>query len=284
MSDQNRLMDQEESGNSDPDNSQRGIYLYGIGLSEGLDVESLESESEDLFAIQTDGLAAIVREVDLNQFSEESLKKKASDRQWLIEQAQKHHAVIAALHERSTVMPATFGSVYESVDTISAALAVQASDLRGQLAEIQDTDEWAVHVFFVAEGAVDRVLERDPDLKRLVQQLEDASEGRSYMLRRQVQARTQAALEQYQDELVAGVFQALGPRTVIIQPEEIKSSRQDSERGEQISRASLLVNRAEREAFLGEAERIHCEYEHIDLEITGPWPPYSFASLPEKRD
>lgn len=284
MSRHDHQIAQEQMSNPETDHPEQGIYLYGIGLAEGPAAAPALSERDDLFTIQSDDLVAYVRQVSLDQYSEEAMKKNASDQQWLIDQAREHHAVIAGIHERSTIMPATFGSVYDSVDTVRQALTSRADEISQRLSTICESDEWAVRIYFVAEGALDRVLERDPDLKRLAQQLSDASEGRSYMLRRQVQSRTQAALEQYQDELVDSVFRDFEPHTVIIQPEELKDHGGDSNRGEQISRSSLLVRREDRERFLSEAERIHVEIEHIELEITGPWPPYSFATLPAERD
>lgn len=48
--------------------------------------------------------------------------------------------------------------------------------------------------------------------------------------------------------------------------------------------AAYLLQTAKREAFSEAVERLAGRHPAIQLHVSGPWPPYSFAGLDQARD
>src|SRR4051794_10757587 len=66
-----------------------------------------------------DGLVAVVSPVDLD---EEALRRNLEDLEWLDRTARIHHAVVAALAEDHTVVPAQLATVYRGETGLRAML------------------------------------------------------------------------------------------------------------------------------------------------------------------
>ena len=262
---------------------ERGIYIYGFGLSRDSDI-ILKQKGDEIAAIVSGEIVAFARTVDLAQYSEDALKERANDQEWLISEAQHHHQIITDIHRTAPILPGKFGSAYATEDDVREAIDRSRASIIERLDSVQGCDEWAVHVYLEDVDLTQAVLENDPELARLADQLSEASEGRNYMLRQRIQSRLRDAIEQYELELADAALDELRSFAVEVQYESPREPEAVPDGETEIARASMLVPRDRAEDFIEQAELTNRTAVEIWLQITGPWPAYSFAQVENEEE
>ena len=242
----------------------RGLYLYAVvpadthidGVPPGVG-----DRQSDL--IRHEDLGLVAHEVDLADLAR--LNEPSADPGQLAELAQRHDRVVRAAMEAATaVLPFRLGTVLADRQSARQFLVERWEDLRRGLGRLTNCEEWGVTVR--AEGSSEPQQTRSgstPDrpgtayLTRRRQQLDDAES------RRRTRSARAAEIDEALHEL--SVDSAHGPkRGVTVLLDE-----------------TYLVRRPETSAFLDAVDRCGARLcgEGIELRLTGPWPPYSFARL-----
>lgn len=263
------------------DQEGEGTYLYGIGLASSVaDQSRLDAtlEGNDLRTVRHGDLVAFVRSVPLAEFSEQRIQERLQDQEWLMYAVQHHHQVIADLSAQIALLPSSFGAVYETDDAVTDSLTADEEPLVTRLHEVAGCDEWALHIFRDEAGVRERVLEADPELNRMSQELESAPTGRAYLLRQQLEKRLTQAIEEQQLAVADAVLEQVEQHTRGIQVEEPRTSGESESGDVEIARASLLVPAEQSEAMLEALNAAAESTPGIRVELSGPWPVYSFAS------
>jgi hypothetical protein len=260
-----------------------GLYLYGIVNAPDVTSEPFEMTSADGSAIRamcSGDLAAIVRNVLLDDFSEERLRGRLSDGDALARLVHEHHQVVASIHERYAMLPAKFGSIYASEQDLARALRDGANQLLARLDLVYGCDEWALHLFGTRSAVGERAVESDPELQAMRDEIDAAAPGRGYMLRQRFETRLREVAEREETRLVELVFNAIYPD--VAHRLQLDAARQNApgvDEQPELARASLLVRREKTDDFLERAESIAVSMPEIRIEVSGPWPVYSFAKL-----
>ena len=278
-----------------------GWYLYGITRrgalattqpergngargTAALALDLRRDEGEPVQVLDCGALAAIVRRVPLAQFSEEALHARHDDTAWFAEMAHRHNEVIAALHQKQTILPAKFGSVYARAEDVQTAVAEAQEALLAQLERVVGCDEWAVHVYADRAAIAQRVAAEHPTMQQLQQELTAAPPGRAYLLQRELDEEHAAAIEQVLRELPQAAYEHLAARAVAGRMTQPARSTPNAQGEIEVLRAAFLVRRANADTFQAELrsyvegrDGVHCEY-------SGPWAPYSFAVPTEEEE
>jgi hypothetical protein len=169
----------------------------------------------------------------------------------------RHQRVVGALAAKITVLPARFGTVFVSEDSLQSHIAEQKPTLAKRLKHLDGADEWGVKLFRRAQAAA----------------TVDASSGADYLRQK------------------AAFLKKDGPREldadVVAFAKALQSVARDSGPAGKVSsgqsdlewQASFLVPRSRRKQW----DAVLKEYAsrwgvHREIECTGPWPPYSFVS------
>jgi Gas vesicle synthesis protein GvpL/GvpF len=249
------------------------VYLYAVG-----DVELAESSASSLPAgvggasvrfVVADNLAAAVSSVDAVQFSEEALKRSFEDLHWLEDTARAHHAVVDALAERHPVAPLRLATIYLADDKVAALLGEQAPSLSSALERVRGRAEWGVKAFAAPRSDA-------PDTSPASA---SAGPGASYLLRRRAE-RDRAQLGQTQARDAAErAYGRLAELAVASRRYPPQDARLTGYQAEMVLNAAFLVD----DAGATELTREISEWDTavLRLELTGPWAPYSFATLDE---
>lgn len=256
------------------------VYLYGIGLvPTELDRDVLQ-EVVDQAGIQVrfaGELAAFIREAPASEFSEETLNARMQDQEWLMRQVQHHHHVVAAIANQLPLLPATFGTLYATEESLLASLRGDAELLRGRLERIAGCDEWALHMYQIESGIRELVLEEDAELRRMSEDLKDAQPGRAYLMGQQLERRLTRAVEERQLATAESVLNDIRRFARDIQLEEPRSETGPTQEDTEVVRAALLVPRETSEELLDTLNRVAEAVPGVRVEVSGPWPVYSFA-------
>ncbi len=260
--------------------SEDGWYLYGITRHEsgGESANVVSVPGQSVQVLECENIAAIVSPVSTDDFSAETLAARAEDIGWLESVVRAHNEVIAAVHARQTILPAKFGSVYTGLPDLKVALEQMQEPLLRQLEQLEGTDEWAVHVYADRSMAREYVAAHDAGTVALERELNSARPGRAYFLQRKLKDYIATATENALNGLAQTAFDDLSAHAVAAQVNPPGQAGVDSTRVE-VLRAAFLVSRTDSDNFLGAAENLRDDEEGLDVEVTGPWPPYSFARI-----
>ena len=216
------------------------------------------------------GLSVLVSSLDSDRYGPEVWRDRGQDPAWLAQVATEHHAVLQAAIEQADLLPLRLPSVYLDHESVERALAADASSLGARLAALQGQVEVAAKVFLDAAAASRAAPE--PGAPRT---------GRDYLARKAAQKTDQEQARERRRQAVVALHEALDAAST----HSVLSPAQDaslSGRPEpMLLNAAYLVPRTELEEFGRRGQQLAGEVagQGLVLELSGPWPPYSFTTL-----
>lgn len=234
-------------------------------------------------------LWAVVQDVPADHYSEEALRERLSEPATLERCVRDHHAVVTAFAARGGAIPLPLATLYHSEERCRAALAVDVPRFERTLERITGRNEWAVKVNLLAGRKLDPQTPQTPQEPPAGGDEKPAPSGRAYLARLRERGqerddRRQRALEAA--ELLDRAVLSIADATVRRRPHGAEIVGRDRT---QIMNAAYLVPERSGAEFNALLDRLRAapEFEACELEVTGPWVPYSFvdaASLAETQD
>jgi hypothetical protein len=240
-----------------------GWYVYGVAAQQ----DGLEAIAK---VVGRGRLAALVAEVPLDEYGEETLRERLNDRAWLEEKARAHEEVLQAVAEFAPVVPLRFGTIYDELADVEELLDTRAPSFESALERVRGRVELGVKAWADPARLAAAIGAEEPTG-------EEAS-GRAYLQRRQreqqlaaeVSARCVELGEEAHRRLLAVAVDGVANRP---QPREL-TGRDET----MILNGAYLVPTGD--AALGaEVQRLAAEHEPLGItyELTGPWPPHNFV-------
>lgn len=242
-----------------PPESDSVLYLYGFtrdrdraaapsvpGIDGSARVESLPCS----------GLRCWVSSVSRAEFADR-LNEKMEDLEWLAGASVRHQRVVSEIARHAAVVPARFGTVFLGENSLAADVRRRRRQLESAFRRISGADEWGVKVFTVSEPV----------------QPVAASSGREYLQKKSVLLRSRA--QRAADPEVESFATDLSRVASDAAPAgKISSGQADLEWA-----GSFLVPRRRRKQWQSALDRWAAQWQgRRRIEVTGPWPPYSFVS------
>ncbi|MBD0330259.1 MAG: GvpL/GvpF family gas vesicle protein [Thermoleophilia bacterium] len=252
-----------------------GVYVYGVLPAKTASVPPDLVGLDDRHRVTVcahEGLAAIVSRVALDEFGEERLRDNLARPEWLEQRVRGHERVLEAFLEAPALLPLRFGAIFRGDEQVQAMLAENADAFAAALERMRGRREWSVKAF------VDR--------QALIEQLAASGgagggargEGHAYFARKQrerdARERAHTVAAALAEELHETLAEAASADTYL-------PARSDAP--DLVLNAAYLVERAQESSFLRVVQEAARERQPggMRVEITGPWPPYSFVGRDE---
>ena len=253
-------------------------YLYCLARSGALtaiDGPGLDAE-HPLDLIRVKDIVAVVGTVRADDFVGAPAEARMSDLAWVGPRACRHEAVIERAMRVSPVVPARFAALFSSREILAAWLDAHHDAISIALDRFADHEEWAVKGTLDRRKAEARFL--DAALARQGGAL-SSSPGRRYFEERRIQAGIGQELDAWLKEVSAGIARALLEHAVELREREVVSGGAPDEAGARILNWAFLVPRGSVGDFEARVQRISAEHalHGLVLDLSGPWPPYSFC-------
>ena len=248
----------------DPAQFSEGRYVYCVvgadapesetGDAPAFETEGVEGES--VYTVEVDGIAALVHECE-SLYDSDDLDVV---HEWLLD----HQAVVDEAGEAfGTPLPFRFDTIVrgdddavrEWLDEIREELEVHLDDLAGYW-------EYRVEIVRTGEPVLD-----DARLDELCEQVEDAGEGRAFLLEKQLENRRRELRREHDEEIASNAQERLEP---------LAREIERSEGTDAVGSFSLLVHEDDEETAGKQLDAV-ADHEGIEVRFTGPWPPYSFV-------
>ena len=256
---------------------EQGRYLYCVVRADGgtegdesLDVGGIDGEEP--YLIVEGGVGAVVHACESVYDSDDMRQIK----EWLVA----HQLVVDAAGEAfGTPLPFRFDTILKGDDdAVADWLRESRDDLAGHLDDLAGCWEYRIGVVRTGDDEAD-LADADERLAELREEIDEAGEGRRFLLEKQYDQRL-AELRRGRDEdlgddlrerLVPLVreLETLGRPSVSM--EGMESPAEDA-----VVRLSILAE-ADREDEIGAELDEVAALPGIEVRFTGPWPPYSFA-------
>jgi hypothetical protein len=212
-------------------------------------------------------LTAVVSSVDLGEFGEAALRRNLENLAWVEQTARRHDEIVRRVAAITTALaPFRLVTIYRSDDAARDRLEELYDDLVRALDRVDRRSEWSVKAFCrVQPGA------SVPSAP--------AGSGIAYLERRRAEIREQREAVTEQQLLADQLFWDLVPAAAATRRLSAQDQRLSGRRETMALNVAFLVDDDRSTDFFELVDAIRTRYPSLDVEVNGPWPPYSFAVL-----
>jgi hypothetical protein len=256
-----------------------GVWAYAITEHGAADVCGLTGVGgAQVRPAPAAGLTVLVSDVDLAEYGEAALRRNLEDLAWLEQVARAHHYVIEEAARLFPVLPMRLATVYSSDAGLAAALDGRREDLHAALRRVGGRVEWGVKAYAAAGQDDDgRVRADEPDASDGT----GGGAGLAYLRRRRAQlsarhdARRSAAAGA---QAVHADLSGHAERARLYPPQ---AAQHTGNRDPMLLNAAYLLEARRAAGFASAVEAAAAAHDELRVELTGPWPPYSFTGETE---
>jgi hypothetical protein len=241
-----------------------GVYTFAVVPATATVSDLPPIPDVHLRLIDADGVAAVAEQVDVTDFESPRLERNLADPAWLEHMVRQHEQVVEALLDRMPVLPMRFGSIFSDETALRAMLTRHVERLSELLRAVDGRVEWGVRLY----------LDRDAMVRELAPTAETATTGADYLRRRRDALQAQDHVQDLAGELADLVHRelsALAVDAVVLDPSRSEPTA--------LLNAAYLVDRAVAAEFLARASDLDRAHAGCSLNVTGPWPAYSFTRI-----
>lgn len=247
-------------------------YLYAVAADHGSErpESDLTGVAGAAVRVLTRGdLRAYVSTVPLSQFGEEALRRNLEDLAWLEATARAHHAVVDAVARAGPTGPVRLVTVYSGDQQVYDLLAERAAEFSDVLAGIAGRREWGVKAYAAAEAA--------PEETAAAEGAGRKRPGTAYLQRRQHSLRVRDEARRRALSLAEQLYAELARIAAASRRHPPQDPQLSGRTDWMIINASFLVDDSRAAGFRSVVARSTSP--ELDVQLTGPWAPYSFATL-----
>lgn len=257
----------------------RGVYLYGFtSAATRVGGELQGIDHADVYTLVEDDLAAVVSDVALDGRPWGIGPDGEPDLALLAPHFEEHEQVLEAVLAQGTVLPARLGTTYRSAEDVRQLLRGQPRSIHQVLERLEGKVEWGLTVTWDSQLAAGNDHDDAESAPSTMPQPTTAP-GRAYLGKREADKARAERLEERRHTLSVALHQAVAATATasVVHP----LGHRGRAASDTLLRSSYLVDAGERPRF--EAAIVAGLESGADLglkgDLTGPWPPYNFATL-----
>ncbi|MDQ4115005.1 MAG: GvpL/GvpF family gas vesicle protein [Actinomycetota bacterium] len=250
--------------------------VHAYGLIQGDEPRPMPDHGiadADIRTVPFNGLEVVVSDLPAASFGEAVWAEHGEDSGWVTPVAAAHHEVLQHLVEHGDVLPLQLPGIYPSDEAMIAALDSSRGDLERAWRFLAGHVEWSLQVFPTSSPRAPEALA--------------PRSGREYLERRRSQQGARDEQRRQRELLVTDTHEALAREATASVVRAPLDSAVTGREEPMLLNNAYLVPRHEEQRFLQAAEEHHHQLvatAGMRIEVTGPWPPYSFVGAGMQRD
>jgi hypothetical protein len=258
----------------------RGVWVYAV--AERVAVTPLSKLTGvgggAVRTVEAAGLTAVAEDVNLAEFGEEALRRNLEDLSWLEATARAHHRVIDLVAQQGPLVPMRLATVYRSEANVVTVITDQSAEFRAALERISGREEWGVKAYAARrhEPAASEASTGSPG--------PGTGAGAAYLQRRRHQLAAQKDARRDVLASAGAIHHELSRYAAGTRVHPPQSAQLTGTKEPMILNGAYLLDEARGEDFAATVSALGERHPGVRLELTGPWPPYSFAGIGEKED
>ncbi|MFB9238813.1 GvpL/GvpF family gas vesicle protein [Plantactinospora siamensis] len=227
--------------------------------------------------VRAGGLAAVVSTVDLAEYGAEPLRRNLEDMSWLESVARAHHGVIDAVARLGPVVPARLATVYLDDERVAGTLVEHRRAVADALDRVSGRVEWGVKAY--AAPAAANPAGSPGAGARGAARAGAGGAGRAYLLRRRAQLTATEDAERTAAEDADRLHGTLRRVAAEVRRHPPQDGRLSGRSEWMVLNGAYLVDAEHADEFAESVRGLAPDHPGIRVELTGPWPPYSFTEL-----
>lgn len=266
--------------------AQHGLYAYGlVGLyPEQLDILGIDKKHK-VYPVVGRELCVMVSKIDIDTFQSQvkdlvsALTKTTGTADSGTEEIlQAHEDVVDTLMKSTTVVPFKFGTILKDETAASKMLQDDEEKFKQLLAKFSGRAEWGLKVYADYQEFIKYMLHIEPKFKDLEEKREKLSRGAAYLLGKKREEELKNDVVARLAKVTEVIFQELGKDAYTAKLNNTLPQKMSGKKKEMILNTVYLVERENAACFCRQGERLTEQYTPmgLELEVSGPWPPYSF--------
>jgi hypothetical protein len=246
-----------------------GVWVYAIADHAGGDAFLPAGVAgAPVRAMTAAGLTVLASNVDLAEFGEAALRRNLENLAWLEEVARAHHHVVDATARLFPVLPARFATVYHGDASLVAAFAERGDQLRATLARVGGRMEWGVKVYAVPKPT---------GARPIVARSAEPGPGMAYLKRRRSEISAKRESSRTAVASAREVHVELSGHAAHTRLYPPQASALSGTKEPMLLNAAYLLDAGGAAGFASAVADAASAHPDLRLDLTGPWPPYSFA-------
>ncbi len=252
--------------------SKTGCYLYAV--TRGVETADLSAvtglRAAHIRLIEHRGLAAVVSDVDLDEFGEAGLRQNLEDLRWLEEVARGHHAVVHAVATKGPTAPLRMATICLTDDAVRARLDEWHDALEDALRRVEGRMEWSVKAY---------APRLNPNAEPSSADTSGPGAGTAYLVRRKAAIAEREAGVRAAEAEAEELHAALSRHSAASRRLPPQDRKLTGHQGTMTLNAAYLVENDRAAVFRAAVHELDDEHPAVRLDLRGPWPAYSFAVL-----
>jgi len=268
--------------------TERGCWVYAVTDQDpAQDLSQLTGVAgTKVRPVRAAGITALISDVDLDEFGADALRRNLENMEWLERTARAHHEVIDAASRVLPLLPMRLATVYSGETMLADTLEARREDFLAALEQVGGRVEWGVKAYAQPQpgrgasrgdddaGAADAPGESTPAESGAPG---GSGAGMAYLKKRRAQM---TARQDAQRDAVTGardVHAGLARKAAQARLHPPQSPQLSGERTPMLLNAAYLLGQSEGTGFADAVAAAAAAHPELRVELTGPWPPYSFA-------
>lgn len=253
-----------------------GVWLYAVTTAD--DAEGVGAltgvAGETVRTVVSGSLAAIVGSVPLEVFGEQPLTGHLEDLDWLAATARAHDAVVSATVGRGPTVPLRLATVFLDDERVRDLLDERRTNFEAALTLVSGRTEWGVKAYGDRGALTAAVAEA-----RAASEGNAKGAGAAYLARRRAQLSAQETVERDAAQRADTIHTRLVHQAAAGRRQATTDPALSGRRDWMVLNGTYLVDNDRADDFAATVDALGNEFPGIRLELTGPWPPYSFAGV-----
>lgn len=258
------------------------IYLYCVTNempSVGAIIWAIHKLPIQLQYVHQNGLYAVICKVSAQEFSEDNLKKKLNDMEWLKTNVIMHEKIIERIMESTCVIPFKFGTLFNSEDNLKTMLEEYAETFKESLNNLKDKEEWGVKIYCDTDKLKNNINQNEEEILKIERELKVSSPGKAFLLKKKKETLITGLTDKKLNEYAMDSFEELKNQSISIYINKLLPVGTGEKKEEMILNSVFLIYTNKVLNFINTVENLKTKYKAkgISFDCTGPWPPYNFC-------
>jgi hypothetical protein len=217
-------------------------------------------------------IGAVLSEVAWEEFCGEAAEARLQDLAWLAPRVCRHEAVVEEVMRRTPVLPARFATLFTSFDSLQRSVLEHWEAIDEFFAQLGDQQEWAVKGLLDRAGSLRQLGAAEVPAPA-------AAPGARYFQEQRIKVQLERDFRLLLKDFCRRAAAALGAHPGAFRERKLVAPVTAAEDAEVVLNWAFLVSPAALDDFRARLERLNGgeAFPGLLLQLSGPWPPYSFA-------
>ncbi len=261
---------------------QRGLYAYGVMGKSPLRRDILGIDKRNtVYPVKGKDMCVMVSEIDIGTFQKQvknlfaELTAGQSRTETLL---QLHEDVVDLLTQGTTLVPFKFGTILKDEKAAWKLLQDDEAKFTKLLAKFTGRVEWGLKVYADQQAFIQHSAQGEPRCENQVRA--KVSRGTAYLLGKKMEEELKDSALARLSEITEMIFQELGKDVYEARLNKTLPQKLTGKKKEMVLNTVYLVEQEKVPDFCKQGKNLMEKYAAmgLEIEVSGPWPPYNFTS------